>query len=143
MVGLGCGARSYTKNVHYSYEYGISHGIVKGIIERFIDARNYKYADYGFVLNEEEQKRRFVLKSLLHKDGIDFSKYNQSFKSDLFEDFTELTYLVDLGYAKQESRTYDKVLLKLTLEGLALSDSIGPWLMSQNVKDRMERYVLL
>ncbi|HEY9060512.1 MAG TPA: STM4012 family radical SAM protein [Pseudobacteroides sp.] len=141
MIGLGCGARSYTKNVHYSYEYGVSHGVVKGIIESYIGTKSYKYADFGFILNEEEQKRRFVLKSLLYKDGIDYYKYKELFSSRVMDDFTELSCLVELGYAKQYNSD-DKSVLKLTEEGLALSDSIGPWLMSQKVRDRMERYML-
>lgn len=143
MIGLGCGARSYTKSVHYSYEYGVSHSVVKGIIESYIDTKSYKYADFGFVLNEEEQKRRFVLKSLLYKDGIDCYKYKELFNSHVMDDFNELTCLMELGYAKGHNLEHDKTVLKLTEEGLALSDSIGPWLMSQKVRDRMERYMLL
>ena len=71
MVGLGCGARSYTSTLHYSSEYAVGSTGVRQIIADYMARSNetFDYADYGFVLDEEEQRRRYLIQSLLQADG--------------------------------------------------------------------------
>jgi hypothetical protein len=38
MVGLGCGARSYTRNVHYASRYGVSRKATESIIADYVAA---------------------------------------------------------------------------------------------------------
>jgi oxygen-independent coproporphyrinogen-3 oxidase len=68
MVGLGCGARSYTRSLHYSNEYAVNAKEVRSIIENYIasDDSSFETANYGIELNREEQQRRFIL--LLYPD---------------------------------------------------------------------------
>ncbi|GGD66404.1 coproporphyrinogen III oxidase [Paenibacillus nasutitermitis] len=137
MVGLGCGARSYTRNVHYASRYGVSRSATASIIADYVGAQRYDTADYGFVLSKHEQKRRFLLKAILHTEGLLASEYTRRFGSDVLEDHPELSLLLDSGLGHLQDG-----LLRLTEEGLGYSDAIGDWLISSAVRQRMEGYVL-
>jgi hypothetical protein len=60
MVGLGCGARSYTRSLHYSNDYAVNAKQIHSIIEHYVnsDAFAFDYVNYGFELNCEEQLRQ-------------------------------------------------------------------------------------
>lgn len=135
MVGLGCGARSYTRNLHYASRYAVDRQATASIIADYVAAERYDTADYGFVLNEAEQKRRFLLKAVLHSEGLAFTAYRDRFGSDVRNDFPELEILLQSGMAVVEQGE-----LRLTDEGLAYSDAIGDWLISPEVRERMEGF---
>lgn len=139
MVGLGCGARSYTRNVHYATRYGVSRQATASIIADYVAAERHDVADYGFVLSEEEQKRRYILKAVLHSEGLSRREYEARFAgSDPLADYPELQLLTEAGWA-----TLDRGQLRLNSEGMAYSDAIGAWLISPDVRARMERYVVV
>lgn len=138
MIGLGCGARSYTRQVHYSSRYGVSRSATESIIADYVAADDYTFADYGFVLNGAEQRRRFVLKALLHSEGLSAHDYLDRFGSRLADDHPELELLRRTGLAVLESG-----VVRLSDEGMAHSDAIGDWLISPGVRNRMESYVLI
>lgn len=138
MVGLGCGARSYTRGVHYASRYGVSRKATESIIADYVAADRYDTADYGIVLSLEEQKRRFILKAVLHSEGLRLADYARRFGTKLWEDHPELSMLPRSGLASVEDGG-----LRLTPEGLAYSDSIGDWLISGEIRERMERFVVL
>lgn len=137
MIGLGCGARSYTRNVHYATRYGVSRSATASIIADYVGTADYTTTDYGFILTEDEQKRRFLLKALLHAEGLELSSYQDRFDSLPFDDYPELNLLLRADLAHDNNGT-----LQLTDEGMAHSDAIGDWLISQDVRERMESYVL-
>ncbi|MDQ0063804.1 STM4012 family radical SAM protein [Paenibacillus harenae] len=137
MVGLGCGARSYTRGVHYSSRYGVSRKATESIIADYVAAADYSFADYGFVLDQAEQKRRFILKALLHAEGLALYDFSERFGSSVLDDHPELQMLLRTGLATLESG-----LLRLTDEGMAYSDAIGDWFISSEVRHLMESYVL-
>ncbi|MEK3722411.1 STM4012 family radical SAM protein [Paenibacillus sp. FSL H8-0034] len=138
MIGLGCGARSYTRNVHYASRYGVSYKATKSIIADYVATTDYTKADYGFVLNIAEQKRRFILKAILHREGLELVSYEQRFGTGALDDYPELYLLIDSDLAQ----TANGILL-LTDQGLAYSDAIGDWFISGEVKDLMKEHVLL
>ena len=139
MVGLGPGARSYTRALHYSTEYAVGRAGVLEVIEDFaLRTRDqFAHADYGCELDTDEQKRRYVLKSLLRCDGLDAEAYRDWFGSEVFADFPELTELEQEGLVENAGGS-----LNLTPAGLELSDVIGPWLWSAAVQDKMDGFVL-
>lgn len=139
MVGLGCGARSYTRKLHYSSEYAVACNGIQGIIESFIKTAtfSFSFADYGFSLSTDEERRRFVIKSILRADGLELDSYRQRFQRSVLDDFPQLAELSSAGLA-----SFDSDSLKLSEAGLELSDAIGPWLYSTNVHDLMENYKL-
>jgi len=140
MVGLGCGARSYTSEVHYASKYGVSYKATQSIIADYVATERYDVADYGIVLSREEQRRRFILKALLHREGLTLSDYHQRFGTDVMSDYVWLTELLTEGMAQLENDE-GKQILRLTEEGLGYSDAIGDWLISAEVREQMEGFV--
>jgi oxygen-independent coproporphyrinogen-3 oxidase len=132
MIGLGCGARSYTTGLHYSSEYAVGRTGVKAILADYVakpDAE-FGFADHGIALDLEEQRRRYVITSLLQAEGLDRAVYRHRFDGDPLDDLPRLSELELLGLAEE-----DQTRLRLTPAGLERSDAIGPWLYS----DRMQR----
>jgi coproporphyrinogen III oxidase-like Fe-S oxidoreductase len=139
MVGLGCGARSYTRALHYSTEWAVGARSVRDIIDRWIerDDAAFAVADYGFALDATEQRRRWLILSLLADEGLDLAGYRAKFGGDAHAEFPELAELPPHGLAVRDAAT-----LRLTPEGLAHADAIGPWLASDAVRARMAEFAL-
>ncbi|MNI09148.1 coproporphyrinogen III oxidase [compost metagenome] len=135
MVGLGCGARSYTQEVHYASRYGVSYKATQSIIADYVGAASYDIADYGFVLDIAEQKRRFILKAILHREGLLIGDYADRFGTQPLTDHPELNLLLVSGFARLVNGN-----ISLTDEGLAYSDSIGDWFISDSVREGMEAH---
>src|SRR5262249_35199985 len=59
MVGLGCGARSYTRALHYSRAYAVGAEGVRAILADYVQrpAESFVVAEYGVRLGPEEQRR--------------------------------------------------------------------------------------
>jgi oxygen-independent coproporphyrinogen III oxidase len=140
MVGLGAGARSYTKYVHYSSEYAVGSKNVKGIIQDFIDKTplDYSVANYGIQLTNDELKRRYVIKSILQVTGLDTPQYQAFFKSDVLEEQSKLIHLLASGLCILD----DDDCIKLTSQGIDLSDAIGPWLYSDDIVAKINEFEL-
>jgi oxygen-independent coproporphyrinogen-3 oxidase len=139
MIGLGCGARSYTHAVHYSSEWAVGARSVREIIDRWI-ARpdsDFAVADYGFVLSDDEQRRRYLILSLLGGDGLDLATYHRRFSRDALSDVPELAELLARALVERSAST-----LRLTAAGLAHADAIGPHLSSPAVRRRMAAFEL-
>jgi len=137
MIGLGPGARSYTRSLHYSSEYAVGQPGVRSIIENFNkrELASYACADYGVPLDDAEQKLRYIIKSLLRADGASYQSYWRRFGSSMIDDVPQLNELFELGLA-----TDSEDCLRLNEEGLAWSDTIGPWLYSDTMTARMSEY---
>ncbi|MCM3175190.1 MULTISPECIES: STM4012 family radical SAM protein [unclassified Paenibacillus] len=140
MVGLGCGARSYTSEVHYASKYGVSYKATQSIIADYVATERYDVADYGIVLSHEEQKRRFILKALLHREGLALQDYDQRFGTNVMSDYSWLGELLTEGMAELKTEMGVE-FLRLTEEGLGYSDAIGDWLISSEIREQMEGFV--
>jgi oxygen-independent coproporphyrinogen-3 oxidase len=132
MVGFGAGARSYTASLHYSSRYAVGRAATRQIIEDFTThtESDFLQADYGFELDDDEQRRRFVIQSLLTQPGLDRAAYRRRFRADSLLDLPQLRELVAIGLAHE-----DEQRLVLTASGVAHSDTIGPWLGSPRVRE--------
>ncbi|WP_427162445.1 STM4012 family radical SAM protein [Aliinostoc sp. HNIBRCY26] len=139
MIGLGCGARSYTNTLHYSNEYAVGAKGISEILQAYIQTPDelFEYAHYGFQLDAEEQRRRYILLSLLSDEGLNFVNYRQRFASEVNADFPELAELLSLNLAIK-----DEDSLHLTEFGIERSDTIGAWLFSEKVQELMQGYEL-
>jgi oxygen-independent coproporphyrinogen-3 oxidase len=137
MIGLGAGARSYTRSLHYASEYAVEQGRVRSLVAEWSaqDDQALRTIRHGIHLDGEDQRRRFVILSLLER-GLDVAAYRQRFASSVDNDLPELDELQPLGLATRDER-----LLHLTDEGLERSDLIGQWLYSVRVRERMASYV--
>lgn len=137
MLGLGVGARSYTKNIHYSSEYAVGRKGVKNIIQAYNETTTEEFTNikFGAFLSLEEQKRRFIIKSLLEGQNLDFASYNLYFGTNVLEEFPQLKEFYNMNLAEMNLS-----FLELNKKGLELSDVIGPWLYS-NEMNRMMKIV--
>ncbi|MGW5875426.1 STM4012 family radical SAM protein [Nocardiopsis terrae] len=158
MVGLGCGARSYTASTHYSFDYAVGVGRVRSIISDYVgrDAAEFAHAEVGFHLDGEERRRRHVLQSLLRVEGLAVADYTARFAAHPVSDFpVEFAALAERGWLEPgdgigrgaqdvggagASASGSSGLLRLTEEGLAHSDAIGPDFFSARVNRLMAEY---
>lgn len=138
MLGLGCGARSYTRGLHYGNDYAVGARRVKEILGSWVQrsAEQFAEVDYGIELDAAEQRRRYVELSLFN-GAVDRSAYRQRFGADLLRDLPELGLLEPRGLAQATETSFE-----LSAHGLELSDTLGPWLFSPRVRRRMASFEL-
>ncbi|MEV7229241.1 STM4012 family radical SAM protein [Polymorphospora sp. NPDC051019] len=138
MVGLGCGARSYTSDLHYSFDYAVGIGQVRAIIDDYLrrPAADFDHAEVGFRLDGTEKRRRWLVKSLLRAEGLDPAAYRDRFAADPGDDFPQLDILAGRGWLGRDAGR-----LTLTDAGVERSDAIGPWLVSGPVRAAMAEHV--
>lgn len=136
MVGLGPGARSYTRSVHYANRFAVGPSAVLAELDAWLEADDAAFtrADWGIVLDDDDRRRRHVQQGLLQARGLDRAWYAERFGDDVLAHLP----LRELGPLV----TIDEERIVLTEEGLALSDAIGPWLYSDTVRARMEAWEL-
>lgn len=139
MIGLGCGARSYTRALHYSSEYAVGRAGIRDILADYIRRSDQAFAhvDYGFHLDSEDQRRRYVIKSILRRDGLDVRAYERVFGSNPLDDISQIAELFTYQLLAQENGW-----LRPTALGLQNSDWIGPFLYSDKVRELSEAYEL-
>jgi len=137
MIGLGAGARSYTRSVHYSSEYAVARQNIRSIIQKYIARPHFTEVDYGIELNKEEQQRRFVIKSILHGAGLDLKRYSGLYGHDALQMYPLLPELIHADMA-----TLQNDVLCLTSMGLDYSDAIGPALYSASIKQLITEFEL-
>ncbi|MFJ8086535.1 STM4012 family radical SAM protein [Streptomyces sp. NPDC096205] len=138
MIGLGCGARSYTAGLHYSFDYAVGMHEIRGIIDDYVarPAADFAHAEYGRRMDADESRRRHLLQSLLQAEGFRIADYRERFGRTPRDDFgTELERFADRGWLVDSPD-----VLRLTPEGLAHSDAIGPELFSPDVRAAMAAY---
>jgi oxygen-independent coproporphyrinogen-3 oxidase len=139
MVGLGPGARSYTRELHYSTEWAVGARGVREILGAWLDDGDdgFGVARWGFALDGDEQRRRWVAYSLFVADGLELGAYRARFGADVLEELPMLEELFATGCAESKG---DRVVL--TALGLERSDTIGPWLYSDAVRARMQSFAM-
>ncbi|MBP0449256.1 STM4012 family radical SAM protein [Kitasatospora sp. RG8] len=136
MVGLGCGARSYTSRLHYSFDYAVNATEVRGIIDDYVATEDFHHAEVGRYTTPEEARRRHLVQSLLQAEGMPVAEYRARFGSTPAEDFpAELAEFEARGWLAA-----DPLRLVLSPEGLAHSDLAGPMLFSPEVQRLMAEY---
>ncbi|SNR14414.1 STM4012 family radical SAM protein [Tenacibaculum jejuense] len=136
MIGVGAGARSYTKNLHYSTDYAVNRKEIKTIINDYIDTKDFKSINYGVALNTEEQKRRFLIKSLTDGGDLNTKLYKDIFNVNPFNEFELLNELVERNWLTE---THPEIY-SLNQEGMCYEDVIGPALYSENSKQLMQNF---
>ncbi|MET9518915.1 STM4012 family radical SAM protein [Streptomyces sp. NPDC002994] len=140
MIGLGCGARSYTSALHYSFDYAVDMREIRTIIDDYTATEDFSRAEVGRYVDADEARRRHLLQSLLQAEGMPLSGYRERFAADPAADFpAELDRFADRGWLDDSA---PKGLLRLSPEGLAHSDALGPELFSNSVRAAMAAYEL-
>jgi oxygen-independent coproporphyrinogen-3 oxidase len=139
MIGLGCGARSYTSTLHYSFDYAVDMRKIRTIIDDYTTTEDFSRAVYGRKVDGDEARRRHLLQSLLQAQGLPVADYRRRFGTDPYDDFpVELERLASRGWLAEAGAG----LVRLSAEGLAYSDAIGPEFFSPAVRAAMAEYEL-
>ncbi|WP_329030045.1 STM4012 family radical SAM protein [Streptomyces sp. NBC_01423] len=139
MIGLGCGARSYTSRLHYSFDYAVRMSEVRGIIDAYTATADFSRAEVGRYTDGDEARRRHLIQSVLQAEGMALDEYRERFGTSPYEDFPEeLARFEDRGWLDAGAPG----LLRLSPEGLAYSDALGPELFSPAVRASMAAYEL-
>ncbi|WP_448331021.1 STM4012 family radical SAM protein [Streptomyces sp. DSM 41534] len=142
MVGLGCGARSYTSALHYSFDYAVDMREIRGIVDDYVSrpAADFARAEHGRPMTGDEARRRHLLQSVLQAEGMELAGYRARFGTDPAEDFpVELARFAARGWLDPDAAPGR---LRLSPEGLAYSDALGPELFSSAVRAAMATYDL-
>jgi oxygen-independent coproporphyrinogen-3 oxidase len=138
MIGLGCGARSYTAGLHYSFDYAVGAPQVRAIIDDYVATRDFTRAVHGRRIDAGETRRRHLLQSLLQAAGLATADYRERFGSTPGADFpAELAGFAARGWLDGDA---GPGRLRLSPEGLAHSDAVGPALFSAPVRAAMAGY---
>lgn len=132
-ISIGCGGRSYLGNLHFCAPYAVEPKRCSSILQNYIEQKEYRKITHGFLLSREEEKRRYVIRHILFGRGLCLADYSLHFDSQAEKDFPLLLDWVSAGYALREEG-----FLSLTKEGFALSDFLGPQLVSEEVLRLME-----
>lgn len=82
MIGLGCGARSYTAALHYSFDYAVDMREIRSIIDGFTATGDFSRAEVGRYVDAAEARRRHLLQSLLQAAGLPLADYRARFGTD-------------------------------------------------------------
>ncbi|MFD3724953.1 STM4012 family radical SAM protein [Streptomyces sp. NPDC058671] len=138
MIGLGCGARSYTSALHYSFDYAVDMREIRSIIDAYTETPDFSRVEVGRWVDAGEARRRHLLQSLLQAEGMPVAGYEERFGSSPFADFAEeLGRFERLGWLDGDAPAG---LLRLSPDGLAYSDGLGPELFSPDVRAAMAAY---
>ncbi|GAB3115366.1 STM4012 family radical SAM protein [Streptomyces calidiresistens] len=141
MVGLGCGARSYTSSLHYSFDYAVAAPRVRGLIDEYVagSREDFATARHGRRMSPDESRRRFLLQSLLQAEGMDSAGYTARFGEPPERHFPVETGVLEARGWLAEGPSGPR--LRLSAEGLAHSDAVGPLFFSPSVRASMEEYL--
>ncbi len=131
-LSVGCGGRSYIDQLHFCMPYEVRQSRCREILEEYIQEKDYLAVRHGYLLSEEEQKRRFVIKNILFACGLSKNQYRQHFQTEPERDFSVLLQWVQEGLACMDGDSF-----RLTEHGFSLSDSLGPVLISDEVREKM------
>ncbi len=137
MVGLGPGARSYTRSLHYSSHYASHHRDVRTLIEEFSrqGRDDFCRAHHGFQLSTREQQHRHLLQSLFLLEGLDRADFFRRFQQSPIECFPQLQELLDASLAEETPER-----IRLNAAGIERADLLAPWLASPEVRQRMQAH---
>lgn len=134
VLGLGTGARSYTGRAHYSTRYAVTRRGVLDILDDFAatDTDAFRFAHHGIMVDADEAVRRYVLKSILRRDGLDAARFQARFGVAPRIALPQLDRLGDMGLIVTEGSW-----LRPTAAGLEHSDAIPPLFYSDAVRALM------
>ncbi len=143
-ISLGCGGRSYLGNLHFCTPYTITREGCLEQIRQYEETNDYCEISHGFLLSPDEQKRRYAIRHLLILPGLCRETYQELFHSDIYEDFPLLKEWLADGYLQESgaenARHSSGAWISLTETGLGLSDYLGPQLISNDVRKKMEHW---
>ena len=134
-ISIGCGGRSYMGNLHFCAPYFVKPKNCREEIASYCNQTDFSKAVNGYLLNTEEQRRRYTIKNLLHKNGINREEYQKLYKRDVLNEWISWEQLKTQGMLD-----WNEQKVWLTEEGMADSDYIGPMFISEEVAKRVRAW---
>lgn len=134
-LALGCGGRSYVGPLHFCTPYAVTGAECRKRLMQYENTADFTKITHGYVLDEEEQRRRYAIRHLLIRPGLSLFAYRDRFGTDAPADLPVLRRFEEQGFAYRENG-----YLTLTETGLSLSDYLGPQLISETVRGKMEEW---
>jgi oxygen-independent coproporphyrinogen-3 oxidase len=137
MVGLGAGARSYTRALHYSTPWKMVARNIRGVVEAYCGAMARGQADvaHGFALDDGERQRRFVIQSLLY-DGLRWDDFAAAFGADARAAFAPQWQALE----GEGCVILGEDGVSLTPRGVRHADVVGQLFFSERVRQLMDTY---
>jgi oxygen-independent coproporphyrinogen-3 oxidase len=137
MVGLGAGARSYTRLLHYSTPWRMTTRNIRSVIDDYCQAM--QGGDFtirhGFVLNPEERLRRWVVQSLL-AGVLDKEECRKEFGQVALESMQSLFEIL----VGEDCARPTPPGLRLTPRGVRHSDIVGQLFFSEQVRQLIAEF---
>lgn len=131
-ISLGCGGRSYIGNLHYCTPYAVGQEACRKQLANYLEQEDFLNIHHGYLLDQDEMKRRYVIKHLLYDRGIYKTDYQEHFGRAVEEDFP---ILVD--WQEEQLLEQRDAWIALTEEGMDRSDYLGPQFISEEVAEKM------
>ena len=100
-IALGCGGRSYLGSLHFCSPYAVKQEACLARLAEFENTKDHTKITYGILLSKEELKRRYVIRHLLIRPGLNLERYDELFGSMALEDFPILEEWMESGYIKR------------------------------------------
>jgi oxygen-independent coproporphyrinogen III oxidase len=137
MLGLGCGARSYTSHVHYSSPFAVEASGVHSILDAWMQQSDAEFASahWGCKLTEDDRRRRFLMQSVLALPGFVEEEFVRIFGAISCELRAQLAKLMQTGYVENKGGRW-----RLTPLGFEFSDAIGPALYAPTRLAQFEEF---
>jgi len=134
-ISIGCGGRSYIGNLHFCTPYAVKQEDCRFILDTYLHTKDYLQISHGFLLSQDEQKRRYAIRHILFGKGINCKDYRNHFSKEVREDFPVIEEWEQNGYV-----TITNDFITLTDQGFSLSDYLGPQLISFDVRRKMKGF---
>lgn len=134
-LSFGCGGRSYLSNLHFCTPYAVKQEHCRSELAHYIEQHDMTKATYGLLLDEEEMKRRYVIKNLLFDRGVMETDYLAHYREKVTEAFPVIR-----EWEQKEYVSMKEGFVSLTDIGRSYSDYLGPMLMSDEVAARMQAW---
>lgn len=134
-ISVGCGGRSYIGELHFCTPFALGQKSCMDILQKYMQKKDFLEVTHGYLLSEEEMRRRYVIKNILFCCGIDKEEYRCWFDSEPERDYPLLTEWIRSGLA-----VADSAKICLTEKGISLSDFLGPKLMSEEIREKMRKW---
>jgi oxygen-independent coproporphyrinogen-3 oxidase len=137
MVGLGAGARSYTQRLHYSTPWKMVARNIRGVVETYCRAMAAGRTEvrHGFLLDDDERRRRFVIQSLLY-DGLRWQDFREAFGADARALFAPHWQALE----EEGCVTLDGEGVRLGPRGVRHADVVGQLFFSGRVRQLVDTY---
>lgn len=137
MIGLGAGARSYTHRVHYSTPWRMVARNIRAVVDDYCQrmSNNDTGVTHGFLMDEDERRRRYVIQSLL-SSGLNPDDFDRTFGASARECFAEVWQVLEEAGCVRD----DGGRIVLTPRGVRHADVVGTMFFSERVRQRIEEY---